>query len=406
MRAALPADARRRAALLTALAVTLAAFAGQALTVHANYGGQWTGLFCVGERFDPAPLGLRPAHLFRGADGYDGQFYRIVAHDPWLAAGYWKAVDGPELRYRRILVPLLAWVAAGGRGELVDTAYIAIVLACLFLGVYFLGLYLVDQGLPPAAGAVFLLLPGTLISLDRMLPDIALYMLIAALLAVWRGRLTPWSAFVLALAPLVRDLGLLVVAAALAHLAARRRWRDAVLGTLCVLPAAAWFVWLRMAMAQTESAPSASFHAGVVPSWALRQPVYGLFMRMAKPAVYPGVAPHFELAAQALDLLAYAGMALALVLAVVAWRRWSVSLEGWLMAAFVALFPFASSRRFWEDSYSYPRAYTPLLALLALEGWRRRQWWWALPLALVVVRTVWPMGRQALNVVLWLIADA
>mgnify|MGYP001445014919 CR=1 FL=1 len=238
----------RRAALLTAAAAMLAALASQCLTVYANYHGQWTALFCVGETYAGGMNGLPPAYVFSGSNGYDGQMYRVVAHDPWLKTDLWRSLDGPEHRYRRILMPALAWLLAGGRTEFIDAAYIALVLGFLGLGVYFLGLWLAREGLPAWTGAAFLLLPGVLISLDRMTPDIALYALTAALLSVWRGRLTPAAVFILAIAPLVRDLGVLLVAAAAASLALEKRWKQTGFALLCILPYAAWLFWLRGAI--------------------------------------------------------------------------------------------------------------------------------------------------------------
>lgn len=389
------------AALRTALAVTLAAFAWQWLTVHANYQGQWTGLFCISGQLAERQQGMPGGYVFRHSHGYDGQFYRIVAHDPWLRTTNWRYIDAPEYRYRRILVPALAWFAAGGNRAWIDAAYIGVLLAFLFLGTFFLGLWLAREGLPAAAGAVFPWLPGTLISLDRMLPDIALYALLAALLLACRERLTPAAALALALAPLVRDLGFLAIAAAGCYFLARRRWRDALLAALCALPAAAWHAWLQRAF--DAAAAAAASGPPIVPVWALVQPVYGLFLRILQPLPYPDLPPGLALAVRALDLMAWAGMGLAIGLALYGWRRWSASPAGWLVLASLALFPLASSRAFWVDSYSYPRAYTPLLGLLALEAWRGKQWWWALPLLLVLPRTLAYFASQGIGVARWLL---
>ena len=75
----------------------------QALTVHANYGGNWTGLFRTGGAMR-APERLA-ASTFRNRDpqGYDGQFYRYLAHDPFLQQGTAAYFDDALLRSRRIL---------------------------------------------------------------------------------------------------------------------------------------------------------------------------------------------------------------------------------------------------------------------------------------------------------------
>ncbi|HAX43453.1 MAG TPA: hypothetical protein DCY80_12965 [Solibacterales bacterium] len=232
------AESSYRQALLTACIVTLAAIAGLWTTVQANYGGDWTGLFCIGGRYGVKMQTLPNAYNFPGSRGYDGQFYRAVAHDPFLQTQNWVAIDRAELRYRRILVPLAAWLLAGGQSTLIDGAYIAIVLSCLFFGVAGLSLWLARHGLPPAAGALFLLLPASLISLDRMLPDIALITILVWVLFLWKDRLTFPIALLLTLAPLVRDIGvLLTAAAALTLLFHHRRFTAAFLSVLTILPA-------------------------------------------------------------------------------------------------------------------------------------------------------------------------
>src|SRR5438105_15265906 len=84
-----------------ALLAALLAFCWQALTVHYNYGGNWTGLFCTGARFIAPPAALDSEHIyrFRNADGYDGQMYHYMAHDPFLTRGFQSAMDSPRVRY-------------------------------------------------------------------------------------------------------------------------------------------------------------------------------------------------------------------------------------------------------------------------------------------------------------------
>src|ERR1700682_5018237 len=100
----------RRALAAAVLAVALA-WLWMSLTVHYNYQGNWTALFCIGERFPTPPILRSSEHLyvFKNSAGYDGQFYHDLAHDPFLRRGSASFIDAPRLRARRILVPLLAW---------------------------------------------------------------------------------------------------------------------------------------------------------------------------------------------------------------------------------------------------------------------------------------------------------
>jgi hypothetical protein len=68
--------------LLYALGAAVVVLSWQAATVHVNYGGNWTALFTTGE-LHPAPPELAGnTYRFPASNGYDGQFYRYVAHAP------------------------------------------------------------------------------------------------------------------------------------------------------------------------------------------------------------------------------------------------------------------------------------------------------------------------------------
>src|SRR5438445_7604793 len=112
--------------------------AWQALIVQGDYGGNWTGLFLTGDAGGRVPPALASrTYLFHGS-GFDGQFYRLVAHDPFFRNGFAALMDVPADRYRRILVPGLAWLLAGGRMELIDPAFDAVILGFVFLGAWWL----------------------------------------------------------------------------------------------------------------------------------------------------------------------------------------------------------------------------------------------------------------------------
>jgi hypothetical protein len=90
-------------------------------TVTANYGGNWTALFCTGAVQQHPPLAASErVYLFANSTGYDGQFYHYVAHDPMMRSDLKSYIDDPGLRYRRILIPLLAYGIATGRSQWVD----------------------------------------------------------------------------------------------------------------------------------------------------------------------------------------------------------------------------------------------------------------------------------------------
>src|SRR5579863_5194379 len=72
-------------------------FCWQWLTVHSNYQGSWTALFCTGaELHQPPELAGEHIYLFADSQGYDGQMYHFVAHDPFFVRGFDAYLDAPR----------------------------------------------------------------------------------------------------------------------------------------------------------------------------------------------------------------------------------------------------------------------------------------------------------------------
>lgn len=122
------------------------AWAWLAAIVKASYGGNWTGLFCVGRQhaLPPVPEFAGVYQQVRG-QGFDGQHYLIAAHDPFLQKGYWEYFDWTGLRYLRILEPLLAWSLP----LQVPFAFILVHLLFLGLGAAGVGLIAVERNRAP-----------------------------------------------------------------------------------------------------------------------------------------------------------------------------------------------------------------------------------------------------------------
>ncbi len=157
--------------------VSVAGVAGwQALTVHYNFGGNWTALFYTGAAFHPVPPGLAAEHIyvFPNSAGYDGQIYHYLAHDPLFRRNFAAYVDEPRYRGRRILVPGLAFLLALGHDGGIDRAYLAVIWMCTGWGVYWLGRLAQVRGYPEWLGLGFVLTPAVLVSIDRLTVDVAL----------------------------------------------------------------------------------------------------------------------------------------------------------------------------------------------------------------------------------------
>src|ERR1700722_15243048 len=70
----------RGSAWQPALLCALLGFTWQLLTVHFNYGGNFTALFCTAPSLPiPPQLAREHIYVFPGSGGYDGQYYHYVA---------------------------------------------------------------------------------------------------------------------------------------------------------------------------------------------------------------------------------------------------------------------------------------------------------------------------------------
>src|SRR5271157_611482 len=293
-----------RRAWVPALIGTLLGLSWQLLTVHYNYGGNLTALFCTGSNV-PTPPSLDWEHIyvFPNSGGYDGQSYHYVAHDPLCRSDIGRAVPDPLIRYRRILLPGMAYLAVLGRQRWIDVSYVACNLAFLFLGPWWLALLLMRLRIHPWFAALYVLAPASLISLDRLVVDLALTSLCLGF-AVCAGSGPRWKLYaVLVAAALCRESGFLLTAAYALHLLALRRFRLSLIFTSAILPAVAWnaYVVLRI-----PGGPALELRYFV--------PLWGLIRTLWLPASYP-FGPVTNGVIRAFDGVELAGLILAMALA-------------------------------------------------------------------------------------------
>jgi len=342
----------KRPAVL-ALAAVLAIWCWQFTTVHFNYAGNWTALFCIAPEWPrPAFTASERLYTFPGS-GYDGQQYHLIAHDPWIQRGAVAALDDPPLRYRRILVPALAWALALGRDSAVDFTYLAVVLGFVFLGVYWLSRAMEMRGRHPAWGLMFALMPGVLVSMDRMTVDVGLAALAAGFVLYSESR---WKLLlILMCAALTRETGFLLTAGYGLFLLSRRRFGDFIWAAATAVPAMIWYVYVR---SHTPPEPPSAFGSFI--------PLGGWIERVTHPFAYN--LPHWPaLAATELDYVALAGVALMLGHAarLALKRRWDARAAAIYVFAIAIIF--IGSRSVWDDAFGYGRVITPLMILLAAE---------------------------------------
>ncbi len=359
----------------------LLVFAWQALVVHFNYRGNWTGLFHIADRW-PLPPGLSDdgARVRHDDPGYDGVFYHLAAHDPWLTRGFWRYADNPSLRWRRILVPALAWLAALGNDAHIHAGYVAANLLFVFLGVWWLSRYCQSQGLSPLCGLGFLAVPSVLVSMDRLTIDTALAALCIAFFVYVNEGKEARSLAVLALCPLARETGLCLTAGAAVKAASRRRWKQALWIGVSALP---FLLWAGIVYRYTTRDATA---------W-LAWPLAGIVRRTLHPVIYPITGRGIALAA-AFDYLALLGIWAALLLA--GWL--AVRKRTGLLECCIYSFSFASvwlgKADIWAGAYEFGRTMSPLLILLGLLAIRDREPLCLAPLACSLPRILMQLAVQ------------
>lgn len=360
---------------LAGLAVLLAVLC-QAAIVYSRYDGNWTALFYSGTHFRLPPELKAATYQHRDSNGYDGQFYRLTAHDPLGLKGYSEYYDSPSYRRRRIAVPALAWFLGLGQTRLIDWAYLATVQLLIASGVVLLSRLAEGYGRHPAWGAAFLFYPATLSGVARMLPDLALGLSILGYL-LWRREHKTWAWLLLAFGCLTRELGLLIVAAAVCHEIRHRGWTFALLWASAPLPAIAWW-------ASLISSGVAGGGAGV-SRWLGRHAFIGFFERMTWTAHYTDV-DWVNLGFHVADVAAMAGLAAAGVAAVWCWWNNRDGELEWLALAAASLAVIAAHPVFLRDECSTSRAYSLLTGPLALMSLKGRNPWLAVPLGLLALR--------------------
>jgi hypothetical protein len=324
-----------------------------ALTVHFNYAGNWTALFCTGDKA-PIPEELRGStFVFKNSRGYDGQSYRYVAHDPFFEKGYASFVDDARLRYRRILVPGLAYALAFGSDNRIDATFIAVELATIFAGVFWSAAYLARDGMHPAWGLLFLLVPATLASIDRMVTDGPLAALFAGFLffSATDRRAPAWC--VACLAVLTRETGLILVAALVLHELWRKRYLSAGIAAAAAAPAFAWYLFVAV---HTPPAMNASA--------LVNHPVIGLVQRLFRVRHYASLPVLF----QTLDVLAILGVIGSIAVAVHFIRGDRRGAAPIAAALFIVLALLLGDSLHLTETLGYARPISPMLLYVMLRA--------------------------------------
>ena len=339
-----------RLSLLAVAVVILCQF----VLVRTSYDGNWTALFCAGDQFNRPPEIAAGEHVFRGSTGYDGQFYLLIAHDPVFLRRYDRFIDVPRLRYRRILVPAMAFLLGAGRSDYIAWGYFVVCWCLVGLGTFCLARLAEGEGRSAIWGLLFLVSPATLSMIERMTIDFALTALtLAVLLAARLQRFLPlW--FALTAAALSKETGVLVIIGAVVWLVRRHQNGLAAAVGSSVLPMVAWYAYVQSRT--TGDYPTSDF--GFLSAYfaSFGSPVdAGFIPRAMRAATGMAVIGCLWTAARSVALTFYNRF------------RDLPYLIAFLFAVLVLVF---QNSAIWVDFNGFARIYSPLLVCLVVATWR------------------------------------
>ncbi len=215
-----------------------------------------TKLLRIGQEFDNRGLAVfraTPKYLDPTNNrGFDGQFYAELALDPLLRDPQLKiALDNPQYRSHRILMPWLAWLGGGGRPSWILNVCAALNLVFWIGFVVMMAILFRPHGWGGLAGfAAMLMTCGIIESMQSSLTDFPGFVFLTLAMMVGGAG----GAGVLALSALTREPNIIGIVGLWDY---RPPWRatakrNMVLGLVAGLPIALWFAYVISRLPLTE----------------------------------------------------------------------------------------------------------------------------------------------------------
>ena len=238
-------------------------------------------------------------------------------------------------------------------------------------------------------GFAYLLLPGTLIALDRMLTDLPFTTLCVGSF-YFASRKKDTAVFVTAtLACLAREMGALIVIGYVAYAIWRREFRRAIFFICALIPLAAWSLAERH-LTKGESLPYVCCsYPGSSVAAAFRTPSsYALPLAIARIV-------------QAFDSLSLLAFVVCLVLFLVIAKRGAdeISIASWATAGFVLLAVMASCiPGSFDQVYDYGRQYSPIFVVLLFAAIKDQRLALLTPITFMTLRVAIQLSGQVNNI--------
>jgi hypothetical protein len=236
-------------------------------------------------------------------------------------------------------------------------------------------------GRNPWFAVLYVAVPVAIISLDRMLVDLAAASL-ALGFAVYLDSDRPWKLYlIVAAAALCRETGYLLFGAYALRLLSLRRYRQTVIFATALLPAMLWTLWVRSELPGGAALGPRSLF-----------PLWGMLQAVLHPRHYRFSAPTVAII-RTLEWVQLGGIVLSIVLAFGKLRKRGLDVlrnACFLWACFAIILP----PGVYDDPFAGARILAPLLLFQFLEAGRLTR----LPLLLVTPRVWLQLTPQALGI--------
>jgi hypothetical protein len=224
-----------------------------------------------------------------------------------------------------------------------------------------MGLIMIHSGRSPAWGLLFFAVPSVLIGIDTMTIDVVFAAFVACFAWQIQTGHRRWLWLTVAAAPLVRETGLILVAACVLIALKDRHWRKAACWTLAGIPILLWSAYLESVFPEEATTALA-----ILPSWYFPTLRLGVVLAFVTPHDYPNLASAVVRFVQVLDRICYIGVVAAAVLGALQLRAAKWSETTLALAAFAAVVPALSIRGLWLPVYGYSRLLSPLFLQLVV----------------------------------------
>ena len=301
-----------------------------------------------------------PEARIEGTNGYDGQWFWLVALDPTLGDPQAEMLHYTgEYRAQRIAYPALAAIFAGGDNDLIPWTLLVVNIAAVLTATALGAMWAQRWGHSPYWGLVLGLTPGVVLGTLRDLSDPLAATALAAGLVAWRLNRRLAAALLLTLAVLSRETMLIGVVAVALDVGIQL-YRAPTRGQRAAILRESWFVLALPTIAFLSWQTYATVRLGVLPAFATPEGQFGsggLLDMVDRANDDPDRRGRvWDLAYIGL-IFATAGLAFRAVL-----RRRSA------MTVTAALFSLVVLLQSYGDRFSYTRASAPLLFCLTLNA--------------------------------------